>query len=420
MLNIEQKAHYLDKRKREFVENFWLGLGDTSIIETFNSFKPNKDWEIENPHLHLINFMRKPENFSFTCKHLLNIKLHSFQYVCLRVLWDYTFPMLIGCRGFSKSFMLAVFCILKALFDQKYKIIVTGAAYRQAKVVFEYAETIYKNSPILRDILSEDKMNGPRRDIDRCTFRIGDSVMTFIPTGTGDTVRGLRASVLIAEELNSIPVTIYEHILQGFSSVTSTPVENVVNISRIQALKELGILKEEDIQKQEREIIKYNKSIMSGTCGYIFEPFGRYWEKYKKIIESKGDLSKLENLFDDELPQGFDWRDYAIIRMPYNVIPRGFMDIKAISKAKATINTGNFMMEYGAVFLRDSKGFFPMTLIKKATCGDLDSPISFPNLGVISFHGVIKGNAKRKYVYGIDPASEIDNFAITIIECWED
>ena len=44
MLNIEQKAHYLDKRKREFVENFWLGLGDTSIIETFNSFKPNKDW----------------------------------------------------------------------------------------------------------------------------------------------------------------------------------------------------------------------------------------------------------------------------------------------------------------------------------------------------------------------------------------
>jgi hypothetical protein len=36
--------------------------------------------------------------------------------------------------------------------------------------------------------------------------------------------------------------------------------------------------------------------------------------------------------------------------------------------------------------------------------------------GVIKFPAAIRGNKKRKYIYGVDPASESDNFTIVIIE----
>jgi hypothetical protein len=61
--------------------------------------------------------------------------------------------MLIAARGASKSFLLAVYAILKGLICQGVKIIVVGAAFRQAKVIFEYCENIWYNAPVLRDLV---------------------------------------------------------------------------------------------------------------------------------------------------------------------------------------------------------------------------------------------------------------------------
>ena len=59
---------------------------------------------------------------------------------------------------------------LRALILPKRKVVVVGAAFRQSKVLFEYMETIWRNSPMLRDICDGD--SGPRRDTDRCTLTI--------------------------------------------------------------------------------------------------------------------------------------------------------------------------------------------------------------------------------------------------------
>jgi hypothetical protein len=161
-----------------------------------------------------------------------------------------------------------------------------------------------------------------------------------------------------------------------------------------------------------------NQAIISGTADYGFKHFASYWKRYKSIIESKGDQRKLEEIFKGEVPSNFNWRDYSIIRIPYELIPKGFMDDKQVSRAKATIHTGIYNMEYAACFVNDSEGFFRRSLIESCVCTEANNIVI--NNKPIIFDSVVQGNGNYKYIYGIDPASEQDNFSIVILEVHPD
>ena len=51
---------------------------------------------------------------------------------------------------------------------------------------------------------------------------------------------------------------------------------------------------------------------------------------------------------------------------------------------------------------------------------DNPDPPSFPSCGEVRFQARLRGSKDRQYVYGIDPASEKDNFAVVVLECWPD
>jgi intein/homing endonuclease len=162
------------------------GLNASVFDQKFdNPLEPRTQLDIEQPHIHILRILRKPENFYFTAKHIFNIELAPFQLVILNELWYRKYPMLIATRGGSKSYLLALYAMMRALFNQGSKIVVVGAAFRQAKVVFEYCEHIWYDAPILRDIVGNNTRSGPRRDIDRCTCTLGDSVIICLPTGDG-------------------------------------------------------------------------------------------------------------------------------------------------------------------------------------------------------------------------------------------
>ena len=399
----------------QILQESYLGLGDTSQISLDNSLTSDRDeWAINNPVLELTRHMRNPDNFSWTCKHLLNIDLLPFQVVILKELWTKTFPMLVATRGGGKSWILALYALLRALLCQGSKIIIVGAAFRQSKLLFEYMEGFWRGAPILRSIVGSGKHQGPKRDVDRCTFYIGDSVIMAIPMGDGTKIRGLRANYIIADEFASIPQEIYETVVQGFASVSATPVEGVKDKARNKVLKSLGLWAPPDSQNLISDI--GNQSILSGTAYYAFNHFAEYWKKYKAIIESQGDQKKLEEIFSGEVPMHFDWTKYSIIRLPYHKLPAGFMDDTQVSRAKATIHSSIYQMEYGACFCTDSDGFFRRSLIESCVC----HPAINLSSGQVEFHAVILGNPNCKYVYGIDPASEKDNFSIVVIEVHED
>ena len=113
-----------------------------------------------------------------------------------------------------------------------------GAAFRQSKIIFEYMETIWRIVLYLRSIFSGNE-DGPRRDVDRCTMRLGDSWTIAIPMGDGSKIRGLRAHIIIADEFASISPDIYETVVAGFAAVSASPIENVKEQAKKEAMKEL-------------------------------------------------------------------------------------------------------------------------------------------------------------------------------------
>jgi intein/homing endonuclease len=226
-------------------------------------------------------------------------------------------------------------------------------------------------------------------------------------------IRGLRAHIILADEFAAISPEIYETVISGFTAVSADPISNVKEAARRRELTKLGIWTADAEFKYGKR--QRNQSIVSGTADYAFKPFAKYWKRYKAIIESKGNIEVLKNLLEiEELSSNFNWTDYSIIRIPYELIPEGFMDDKQIIRAKSTIHSGIYAMEYGAVFVADSEGFFKRSLIESCVTSP-EHPIildGFP----IWFDPLLHGSKTREYVIGIDPASEQDNFSIVVLE----
>ena len=312
------------------------------------------------------------------------------------------------------TFLLAVYCLLRLLLLPRRKIVVAGAAFRQSKFVFEYMETIWNNAPVLRDLVGSH--GGPSKDIDMWRFRIFDSVASFIPIGPGgDKIRGLRANDVLGDEFSSISREVFETVIVGFGAVSSSPIDNMKQVAAEKAAKEMGVWK--DDAKQAIFTNMPNQLVLSGTAYYSFNHFAHYWKIWHKIIESKGDSSKIAIAFggEDKYDPSISHNDFAVIRIPYDLIPAGFMDAAQVARSRATFDAGTFEMEYLAIFSKDSNGFFKRTLIE-ACCVNHNTEFNTLPQGAELFSAVTVGNPDCQYVFGIDPASEVDNFAIVILE----
>ena len=396
------------------INEAWLNI-DIDEDHIFNPMSMLSVYD-DDFHLKLSWLMTKPEYFSFLCKQIFNITILPTQALILHEMWNRKFPMLIASRGFGKSFTLSLYAMMRALLLPKRKVVVVGAAFRQSKVLFEYMETIWNNSPILRDICDEN--SGPRRDVDRCVMRINDSRITCLPLGDGQKIRGQRANDIISDEFASIPRDIFETVVAGFAAVSSDPIENVKRLASEKKAKSLGI----EIDKSNDDILenKDNQIILSGTAYYDFNHFAAYWKKWKSIIKSEGKHNKLRDIFGGEdVPDSFDWTQYSIVRIPYELLPEGFMDASQVARSKATVHAGIYQMEFGACFTRDSQGFFKRTLIESCIANDQE-PIKDSQGNEIVFEAKLMGDRDKKYVFGVDPASEVDNFSIVVLELNDD
>jgi len=365
----------------------------------------------------LVRLMLDRRYIGWTTSQLLNIKLFSQQMAVLQTLWSKPFPMLIATRGGSKSFMLAVYCVLRAIFDQGVKIVIVGAGLRQAKLVFNYIESIWEASPVLRGIVGAGKKSGPRSNVDRCYFNVGLSSIVALPLGDGTKIRGERANVVIADEFASIPEEIFDIVVRGFAATARTPVEEARRAALERRLEQLKVPLE--IRKQVLGAkAGGNQIIYSGTAYYAFNHFARRFEMWRNIIRSKGDPERVADIFGNEtgVPEDFDWRDYAVIRIPHTHVPAGLLDKRQLAHAKAILPRSIYLMEYGSVFVSDSDGFYPRSLIEACTTSE-SRPIDTPD-GAVAFTPLMRGKSGRKYVTGIDPAAERDNLAITLVEVW--
>lgn len=397
-----------DALRAKLLEDAPLGVIFKDDEQLFNPLEEVTEEAMEHPDKYMAWLLSRPEYFGFTCEHILGVKLHPMQACVLEQLWNHKQPMLIGSRGFGKSFLLAVYALLRILVLPNRKVVICGSGFRQSKIIFQYMEQIVKGSKILRNLITDDDISHGN---DMYVMRYGNSYAQAIPIGTGDRIRGLRANDVIADEFASVPVDIFETVIAGFASVASSPSENAARIAQKKALKHYKIHFEDD-----KELERGNQIIISGTAFYSFNHFAAYHDKYRRIIKSRGNPEKLKDLSADKL----DYKQFCIIRVPVDIIPEGFMDADQIARAKATVHSGIYEMEYGSVFSSDSNGFFKRSLIESCVVQP-DMEVKQTNGNIISAHQAyfeprLNGDKHKKYIIGVDPAMTQDNFSIVILE----
>jgi hypothetical protein len=389
------QPNWTEDHIKEYLNYAYLEIGDAFNIETQNPFEVDlqKDGIAED----LVKVFKNIDYMPFTVKTLLNMNLFPYQMAILNTLWTKRLPMLIATRGGSKTTMLGCYAITKALLDQGSKIVIAGAGLRQSGLVFESMENIWKNAPILQDICGAN--NGPRRGVLGFHWDIGDSKIMGIPIGTGEKIRGLRANTIIVDEFGSVNPDIFETVIRGFASVQSNNTfEKVKQQYQIDALKAIGMDNSsiEDFLGDTKS--EGNQIILAGTATYQFNHFFKYYQDYCNLIyeQYRNGMANLS--------------EYAVIRLPWDYLPNGLMDKTILEQGKATMDTAIFKMEYGCVFAKDSDGFYPASAIHKATC-----PIKTQN-GELKFYAEEYGEKNCRYVMGVDPASERDNFAISVVK----
>lgn len=326
----------------KILSDAWLNvrIDDAQIEETFQKIPPDFS---DCPELFITWVLSQPDFFSFTCKELFGLHILPFQGIVLEELWNRKFPMMVCTRGFSKTLLLGVYALLRAIFGRNEKIVICGSSFRQSKLVFNYIENLIENSPILRDIVYFGKNNPIQHHNDNYKISIGSSYIIGVPLGTGDKIRGLRASVILTDEFSSIPIDIFETVIAGFAAVSSNPADKVRRLARERMAEKLGIVLEDSTSLQG---IGGNQIVISGTAYYDFNHFAQYHKRWTEIIKSRGDSERLKKALGSDTDINLNYKDFSIIRVPALLLPEGYMDADQLSRSKATMTSSNFEMEF--------------------------------------------------------------------------
>ena len=128
---------------QSYLENAWLGLGDISKLRFPDAFTTREE-DMDHWGMNYVRTMYDPNYLWWTAKTLLGVELLPMQCVIIQEMWARTFPMYLATRGFGKSYLMAVYAMLRMCLTPPasaggagVKIVIVGAAFRQAKVIFE-------------------------------------------------------------------------------------------------------------------------------------------------------------------------------------------------------------------------------------------------------------------------------------------
>jgi hypothetical protein len=347
------------------------------------------------------------------------LKLLAFQQIMLQMLWSKKFPMILATRGAGKSFILALYALLRAILIPGSKIVICGAGFRQAKLVFKYIEQLYESSPLIKEAL--EQWGGPKYGSDMATLRVGLSVIQAIPIGDGEKIRGIRATCLIADEFASIPEEIFDIVIAPFTAVHANPEERAANAAFVNRL--IGLGAPEKLIEAIRSTQGFgNQIVVSGTPSYKHNHFYKRYGVYKMFIQSRGDAKNLkkaleekhlastgrtQEITEDDLKNAEKtWRHYAIYQLPYTALPENFLDEDNIRSDRAAFPRHRFAMEYLAQFPDDTDGFIKRSWIERATPRKPDEPVFVE----------LYGDPRHVYVMGIDPARFNDNLGVVVFK----
>lgn len=143
-------------------------------------------------------YRENPDKF---VKQVLGINLKTFQKILLWEMMHNNYFMFIACRGMSKTWLTALFCVVRCILYPGSKIVVCSGTLKQANgVLLKVQDELMRMSPILRT------------EIEKCNIGQNDATIMFkngswITTRTStDNARGARANIIVIELLDYIVI----------------------------------------------------------------------------------------------------------------------------------------------------------------------------------------------------------------------
>ena len=160
-------------------------------------------------------YRANPHRFVEEC---LDIKLKWFQKILLWAMMQYNYFCFIGARGIAKTFLTAVFAVVRCILYPGTKVIVVSGTLKQAnEVLLKIQDELMPRSAFLR------------REITKCSIGVQDSTIEFANDSwirtrpSTDNARGCRANLLICDEFRMIDEKVVDLVLRKFLTAPRTP-----------------------------------------------------------------------------------------------------------------------------------------------------------------------------------------------------
>lgn len=319
----------------------------------------------------LINFYRQHPIIAL--KELLGVELDIIQRAIFRDMWFRQYCLLVQGRGTGKTFLLGAMASLTGLLYPGQKVgIMSGASFRQAKMVFAEVERLYNASPIFRQACKKPPVHGSDSHyVEFKNVRGIGSMIQALPIGdSGATIRGSRFYLILMDELAQVDPKVLDLVIRPMSATTRNPMERVREVERRKRLIEAGLATEDSFSEFE-----VNRIIMASS-GYF--KFNHMWNR----------MCDYWNQIDASIERGEEPK-HAVWQVPYYDMSSGFLDLDSVDEAIRNMSDLEFRMEYKAEMIRDSEGFFKASVIE--------------NCSQDKFQIEITGDPTYQYVIGVDP-----------------
>lgn len=273
-------------------------------------------------------YRENPHRFA---KDYLHLNLHLFQKILIIMMnWSST-TAFIGSRGIGKSFLSAVFCVIRCILYPGTKICIASGTRGQSINVLE--KIILELKPLSPELAAEiddkqTKINGTNAQI---VFKNSSYIKVVTAS---DTARGNRANLLLLDEFRMIAKDVIDTILRKFLTQKRMP-------------------RYEELTKEERkaEYAKEKNKTMYLSSAYFVD----HWS-YLKCTDT------CRFMLDDTKRQ-------FVCGLPYQLsIAEGLLDEDTVldEMAESDFNEIKFQMEYEALWYGNSDGsFFDYNSISK-------------------------------------------------------
>lgn len=244
---------------------------------------------------------------------VLGIHLKLFQKIIIWAMMQYNYFMFIAARGMSKTWLTALFCVVRCILYPGSKIVVCSGTLKQAnEVLLKIQDELMKHSPILCS------------EIEKCNIGQNNAIITFkngswITTRTStDNARGARANIIVVDEFRMVDEIILNMVIRKFLTSPRQP----------------GYLN----RKEYAHLQERNKEIYMSSAWF---KSSWAWRKFQAYVV---------NFFDDS-------KKYFVCALPYQLsIKEGLLSKDQIldEMSEADFNELAFMMEMGALWFGDT------------------------------------------------------------------